>query len=209
MKKQKISNEKLDSIGTMLIEAGRLTPDDIDRIAARPGLFACVHRGIELERRNGSSAASAWSWRSGLVLVPAAASVLVVAVTYFALTSVRQAPAPSMNLDLSRDHRESLNGFVTGDLAVKQPTLARRPARQIRRTVPQPQVERQEGTGDFYALTYDNDLDSDVRLIRAELPRSALVAMGLNLHLENGNEKVQTDLLVGADGVPRAIRIVK
>ena len=61
----------------------------------------------------------------------------------------------------------------------------------------------------FYALTYDDDPDNDVRIIRVELPRSSLLAMGLGSHAENESEKVKADLLIGADGVTRAVRFAK
>ena len=41
------------------------------------------------------------------------------------------------------------------------------------------------------------------------MPRSALFAMGVNIPLENDAEVVKADLLVGTDGVTRAIRVVE
>jgi 2-polyprenyl-6-methoxyphenol hydroxylase-like FAD-dependent oxidoreductase len=40
------------------------------------------------------------------------------------------------------------------------------------------------------------------------LPRASLVALGANISLEGDSQNVTADLLVGADGVPRAIRVV-
>lgn len=209
MKRQRISNEKLDSIGTMLLEAGRLTPDDIDQIAARPGLFAGIRRGMEVEKVSSAITPTSSSWRCSVALVPAMASV-VLGLAYFGLVPTQQSSFSEKEETKSPNRQDaSIAATVSGDTGVRQRTIAKVAAPQLKRATERAQVARQESTGDFYALTYDNDLDADVRLIRAELPRSALIAMGLNLHLENGNDKVQTDLLVGADGVPRAIRIVK
>ena len=49
----------------------------------------------------------------------------------------------------------------------------------------------------------------DGRVVRVEMPRSALFALGIDLPLENGTRSVKADLLVGADGTPRAIRLVE
>jgi len=49
----------------------------------------------------------------------------------------------------------------------------------------------------------------DKLVVRVEVSRSALIAMGLPLNAERGNELVKADLMVGLDGVPLAIRLVR
>ena len=64
---------------------------------------------------------------------------------------------------------------------------------------------------EFYALAYaGNSIQSgdDLRIVRMELSRSSLFALGVNLPIENESEKIKTDLLVDSDGVARAIRLV-
>jgi len=41
------------------------------------------------------------------------------------------------------------------------------------------------------------------------MSRASLFAMGINIPLENGAEVVKADLLVGPDGVTRAVRLAK
>ena len=68
-----------------------------------------------------------------------------------------------------------------------------------------------EPRGEFYALAYaGNSIQSgdDLRIVRTELSRSSLFALGVNLPIENESEKIKTDLLVDSDGVARAIRLV-
>ena len=45
--------------------------------------------------------------------------------------------------------------------------------------------------------------------MRVEMSRASLFAMGINIPLENGAEVVKADLLVGPDGVARAVRLAK
>ncbi len=74
------------------------------------------------------------------------------------------------------------------------------------------QQTKSEVLGDFYALTYAGNLGDtgeDWQIIRTEISRSSLFALGVNLSIENESEKLKTDLLVGSDGIPRAIRFVK
>jgi hypothetical protein len=64
---------------------------------------------------------------------------------------------------------------------------------------------------DFMPLTYDSGalaMESG-HVVRVELPRSALVSMGLPMNLERAGEPVKADVLMGDDGVARAIRFVR
>ena len=74
----------------------------------------------------------------------------------------------------------------------------------------QPQVEREE-VGEFYALTYaggEDDQDEGGQIVRVTLPRSSLFAMGIDVPVENDTAKIKADLLLGSDGIMRAVRIV-
>jgi hypothetical protein len=64
---------------------------------------------------------------------------------------------------------------------------------------------------DFMPLTYDGSLSQidDGQLVRVELPRSALHSFGLPVSAERGGGRVKADVLLGHDGVARAIRFVR
>ena len=63
---------------------------------------------------------------------------------------------------------------------------------------------------DFLPLTYGSNLSQldDGQVVRVELPRSALHSFGLPVSAERG-ERVKADVLLGHDGVARAIRFVR
>jgi hypothetical protein len=46
------------------------------------------------------------------------------------------------------------------------------------------------------------------QILRVELPRSALLSFGLPMNPERAGERVRADVLVGSDGLARAIRFV-
>lgn len=48
-----------------------------------------------------------------------------------------------------------------------------------------------------------------LQLMRIELPRSALVSFGLPMNVERADQRIKADVLVGNDGVARAIRFVR
>ncbi|HEX8247087.1 MAG TPA: hypothetical protein VF599_02800 [Pyrinomonadaceae bacterium] len=96
--------------------------------------------------------------------------------------------------------------------AVFKNEAAALPKRAPRKKNPVRRQTEIEPDGEFYALTYGGnpgEAGEDLRIIRAELSRASLFALGVNLPIENESEKIKTDLLVGADGVAKAIRFVK
>ena len=50
------------------------------------------------------------------------------------------------------------------------------------------------------------NLDEETDVVRVELPRSAMLAMGYAVPAEQASELVQADVLMGTDGLARAVR---
>jgi hypothetical protein len=69
----------------------------------------------------------------------------------------------------------------------------------------------QEIMTDFMPLTYGAALSPNEggQLVRVELPRSALVSLGLPMNVDKLDERVKADVLLGHDGLARAIRFVR
>ncbi|HEV2802559.1 MAG TPA: hypothetical protein VGW12_18955 [Pyrinomonadaceae bacterium] len=68
-----------------------------------------------------------------------------------------------------------------------------------------------EITTDFIPLAHGGALapEEGGQVMRVELPRSALVSFGLPMNVERAGERVKADVLIGEDGVARAIRFVR
>lgn len=64
---------------------------------------------------------------------------------------------------------------------------------------------------DFFPLAYGGDQKPMERgeVIRVQMPRYALIAFGLPVNIERADVPVKADLLVGEDGLARAIRFVR
>jgi hypothetical protein len=64
---------------------------------------------------------------------------------------------------------------------------------------------------DFVPVGYGSamDLQEGGQLVRVELPRLALANFGLPVNMDRVDERVKADVLVGPDGLARAIRFVK
>ncbi len=73
------------------------------------------------------------------------------------------------------------------------------------------QARQTELTSEFVPVPYSGGLapgDSAV-IVRVQVPRTALAELGYPVDETQGNGMVQADLLVGEDGWPRAVRIVR
>lgn len=64
---------------------------------------------------------------------------------------------------------------------------------------------------DFMPVSYGDNLNEieNGRIVRVEMPRSALAQFGLPVNMERANERIKADVLIGDDGMARAIRFVR
>jgi hypothetical protein len=50
--------------------------------------------------------------------------------------------------------------------------------------------------------------NEDVNMVRVEVPRSAMIALGFEVNPEQVWQPVQADVMLGADGLARAVRFL-
>lgn len=237
MRKQDLQKEKLDQTARRLLEAARISNEEIEQIVAAPQLFAAVKSGIKAEqRKTGSYSANwwtsaFWNWQK-ISAVGAAFALFVFGAVGFvfiakswqideqsAIVSAVQTEAEII-APISEDFQETVE--------TKNPEIKPQPAAQkkafkkevLRKPKPErkapsaksPSQTKTELASEFYALNYmgnPNETGEALRVVRTELSPSALFSLGVNVPIENAKEKIKTDLLVGADGVARAIRFVE
>ncbi len=98
--------------------------------------------------------------------------------------------------------------IVQAPVVTAQKVVRRRIER--RRSIPQPAAPREVMTG-FLPVGYGAELGPGERasLVRVRLPRSALASFGLPLNENRSIETVNADVLLGEDGLARAIRFVQ
>lgn len=74
-----------------------------------------------------------------------------------------------------------------------------------------PQAEETDLAANYIPLSYVSGGAEESLVVRVDVPRTSLIAMGLPLSLttDRGSEMVKADLKVGLDGVPLAIRLVQ
>ena len=162
-------------------------------------------------------------WISAISAI--AALVLVV----FALSIIRsrQAVPPTEKPDAAsiaeagpaNPNSSSPPASVTGQndrgqvsIPVKRTSPIRHNRRNARSTTNQSKpTGYSEIATDFLPLTYGGtaNLADGGRMVRVELPRSAMASFGLPVNMDRANERVKADVLLGVDGLAHAIRFVQ
>lgn len=73
------------------------------------------------------------------------------------------------------------------------------------------QATEAEIATDFFPLMNRESLTQldGGHVVRVELPRSALMSFGLPMNMDRANERIKADVVVGNDGLARAIRFVR
>jgi hypothetical protein len=64
--------------------------------------------------------------------------------------------------------------------------------------------------GDFIPLPNADRLpqDEDLNVVRVEVPRSAMIALGYSVTADRAAERVRADVVLGSDGLARAVRFL-
>ena len=231
MQKRKLNEQEIGAIGKRLFAASRLTEGEIDRIASAPGSFEGVLSRIREEegrRALRSTGFGGLLGRNRWIVGTGLATVLCVSVFAVILKQNGSNLVVSGNpVEIPGEARPNftpqvkfVKGFTSGradiesDPSPETPSIINTFQRETRRS--QPRVERasytQGNDNQFVAVTYTGDGGESVRggrVVRVDVPRSTLFAMGFDVSLENDSPTMKADLLIGPDGVTRAVRLVE
>jgi hypothetical protein len=123
-----------------------------------------------------------------------------------------KAPTPRPSAEYKQE-------FVKENLEPRRGSRAPRPLRRHRPQISQSIItdsmpvyeKRGEYATDFIPLSYggvQKPMESG-EVVRLEMPRSALIAFGLPVNVEHADTPVKAELLLGEDGMARAIRFLR
>jgi len=212
---------KTDRLGKRLIGETMLSDREIDKIIASPVLYSSIRKRINSK----PAESTGFAWLRIPAVAAFASLLVVVGVAAFAffgnsgtpLQAKRILPSNEVAQPITRSSEpDGLGSRSMEPAALEQPrrnspqvqVVDRRPVTSgVRRRVP---MVKTQPTMEFIPLVYTGDPNESInggRVIRVEMSRASLFAMGVNIPIENGTELVKADLLVGQDGVPRAIRM--
>jgi len=156
-----------------------------------------------------------WRRSTAYWLAAGIAAMILIAVSVIALR-LRTEPQPQQiraeHTTPPKIEREEPRPIL--EAPAKEEVVAHKPRRRTTRRPTNTEVANhvnREIATDFMALGYLNPatLQDGGQIIRVELPRSTLVNFGLPVNMDRYNEKVKADVLLGVDGMARAIRFVQ
>ena len=134
------------------------------------------------------------------VVIAAAAAALVIAALWW--TNRAHQPAVSAVLPVSRVPERA----QPAPLAVA--TIARTPRKVARKTAAVQPPQAREVVTDFFPLMNPAPSFERGQLLRVQLPAAAMRTVGLPVREDHLDDLVQADVLVGEEGMARAIRFV-
>ena len=233
MSQRNLQKERIERAARKLLEATRVSDDELEKIVAAPHLFDSIKRKIKAEPpRKSPKVFAVWN----LQTASAAFAVLLVALAAGAVIFSKMKPAAltvdavkPVKIETPKVEQIEIPNFApeivkteTKAPTVKNPvsvektdfkTETKTPARETKTIQPKAsENHKKDAKAVFYPLGIAGNWEADgedLRIVRAELSRSELFALGINLPVENESARIKTDLLVGVDGVARAFRFVE
>ncbi|MGH9945690.1 MAG: hypothetical protein ACRD6X_00645 [Pyrinomonadaceae bacterium] len=209
---------QIEEIGTSLLAADALTEVEIDRIASKPFLYSSIKAtlGEKPVKRSSILNVKLFAAFASLAIIVSVSAAILVRSGSTALVVERSKSIVPVSVTQFSEPDRLVDNKAVIDPEIEpnrvsttiQRATYRRPTNKSVKTR-KPAVEQLPDI-EFYPLTYSGDPNEVVRggrVIRVDLSRASLFAMGIDVQLENGAETVRADLLVGPDGVPRGIRM--
>ena len=225
MSKRNLQNSDLDRIGKVLFSHDAVSEAEIEKIVESPFLYSSVRSRILAD-----AASTGTRFGFARYFVFAGSTLAVVFSVLATVSFFRVEQKPVANVEPPKVIQITSSKIPDG-LSVKQQdplpvdqlvdrvNAKRRVSQQAqniddRKTETRPSQRRKvqaPPTLEFYPVSYTGDPNEIAggRVVRVELSRQALFAMGANIPLENGVENVKADLLIGPDGVTRAVRLAR
>lgn len=223
MKRGRLTNRELDELGKRLVVSSAPGEGDIERLVSKPNLYdgvlakiAAVQEPVrEPRKRVALKPVAVMAMAVVLLSIPILALLKYTGFNEPVLTSKRPRPVEINEESITppvakpqpaeKDDAEAPRPIHAVMTKVEPRNRPKAPRSRPVRRLPEPNpVFHPIGLADRA-----EEAAIDGRVVRVEMPRSALFALGMDLPLENGTRAIKADLLVGADGIPKGIRLVE
>lgn len=199
---RRLANEQMlsDAVAAVVLEdSQRLAPAVVEQ-----NLLAAFRN-----QRAGSKGQGAW-WGRAAVGVTAAALIVAAAV------GLRRAPEQHTVQTMTKPPEVHQTPPVVPVIAPAVRELSKPRARTLsasrrvlRKPAAEPAVTQREVMTEFIPIVYDPEPIERGQIVRIRLPRTALATFGIPVNEEHAEEGIRADVLLGEDGLARAVRFVK
>ena len=217
MQNRKLDNQTLDAIGKKLIVSDARRVADVDALLSNPRLFAAVRARIAVVETPEVCVSWFALTRFNVAAFSAAAAVLLLVVGAFSLLDKAREPVAVNTIQILPQVADVARPVFPPQGIVSKFSSGRAnkddfkiEKARLKQTVSRPQVNA-EPDAQFLPVSHTGDPDEmsgGGQVIRVEMKRSSLFAIGVDIPLENDDTIIRADLLIGRDGVTRALRVV-
>jgi hypothetical protein len=204
----------------------RLKREDERRAPSFADSWAAARSRMGTRGRSVRARISNWPrWAS------AAAAAILITFGFISYRAFQNRPQKPGGVTVVKEiESQKADGVVVKKSAAPKPSVepeeqvvkkkrAPRPLRRNRPLIDEPIIavsmpvygKRSEYATDFIPLSYggfQKPMESG-EVVRLEIPRSALIAFGLPVNVEQADAPVEAELLLGEDGMARAIRFLR
>ena len=222
--KNDLPDEKFDQLMRQLLNDAALDEPQVSDIADSPTIWWGVQRRITEQRKARSPWPPVGKWTRWLMIgVPTvAAAVLVIAFMLNRAPIVSEDVAdvagirPQTPIAATREDKTSPPANEVASVPVTSPKIQSKAlkvvriekAAQLKAKTELTASKRTEIKTDFIALTYARDPDSG-QIVRVRVPSSMMVTLGVVATVKKPTDMVDAEVLVGDDGLTRAIRFIR
>jgi hypothetical protein len=194
---RRLANEqKLSAVVAAVVmeDSQRVAPAAVEQL-----LMAEFRKQHERSKRQG-----AWWARAALL---AAAAALIVA----AAVSLRRGPdQQTVQMKPPERHVTPPASPVIAPVVREVAKAHIRTLRKAsRKSTNEPAVAEREVMTEFIPIVYDPEPIERGQIVRIRLPLAALASFGLPVNEEHAEEAIRADVVLGEDGLARAVRFVK
>lgn len=232
-----LSDEKIDQLFKRIVKDSAMSNEAIDEIADSPQLLWNVRRSIAAQNASvKKSWFAALSWRIPAV---ASLSLLVCFGVFWSVSFDRSNDVADINavetaapekVDIPEKFAETapVNEVVENNSAKKveqrekiveksgaiRSVSLKSESKKAANSTPKSleiannATQKETLKTEFIALSYSSEADSG-HILNVKVPRSMMVSLGVTSNVENISELVNAEVVMGDDGLARAIRFVQ
>lgn len=226
---KQLSDEQIDQLMRTLLSEAALEEKAVNEIADSPKLWWGVQRQITTQKAETKSPWPPAIWRRVLLFAAPAAVAAALIISFFVLrpdehdnnaakTPQQKDSTPSSDIDGSNPiTKEKPAMIVTKVNSNKHEVTPAKPVgaivrNSVGRSVKGPTFAKAkkslEFKSEFIALSYARNAESG-QIVRVRVPSSMMVSLGLVSSVNKSSDLVDAEVIVGDDGLTRAIRFIR
>jgi hypothetical protein len=225
LKKKRTDNEGLDRVHRDVLLAVKVTEDEISAAAGSADLYDGIRLRIAAGKTHRAGDGRPESTRLGQGLTLQGLSLIGSMRWTLTATAILLLAALATWFWLPQRAAEPIGITAGGGVQSGAPSTNQKPEpmqiagstpatdtpRRVSRIRRRPASRADEVATEFLPLTYTADptVPESRHVVHVRIPRSALIAFGFPMNAERAGESIRADVVIGDDGLARAIRFIQ